>query len=90
MKHSPVRDNAIQLAALVVAPALGYLIHGWTGALAGLLLFVVVILFMVRQKMARAQEIGKAQRAARIAGASPWSNAPGDLAPGRDNTANGA
>ena len=90
MKHNPVRDNAIQLAALVIAPALGYWIHGWPGAVAGLLLFVVLIVFMVRQKMAKAQEIGKAQRAARLAGASPWSKAPDDPAPGSDNPANGS
>lgn len=90
MKRSPVRDNALQLAALIVAPTLGYLVRGWPGALAGFALFVVVILFMVRQKMAKAQEIGKAQRAARLAGASPWSNGPGDPAPGSDNTADGS
>ena len=82
MKHNPVRDNVVQLAALVAAPALGYLIRGWTGAFAGFLVFVVLILFLVRHKMGRAQEIGKAQRAARLAGASPWSNTPDDLAAG--------
>jgi hypothetical protein len=65
VKRSPIRDNLIQLAALVVAVALGYWFYDWTGAAAGFLLFAVLILLTVRRKMARAQEIGKAQRAAR-------------------------
>ena len=71
MNHNPIRDNVIQFTALVVAIALGYLVRGWTGAAAGFLLFAVLILLIVRHKMARAQEVGKAQRAARLASASP-------------------
>jgi len=44
VKHNPVRDNIVQLAALIAAPALGYVIRGWAGAFAGFLLFVVLIL----------------------------------------------
>ena len=66
MKRNPSRDNAIQFAALAAAVALGYVIRGWTGAAAGLVLFAVLILLTVRHKMAKAQEIGKAQRAARL------------------------
>jgi uncharacterized protein (DUF58 family) len=90
VKRSPIRDNVIQLAALVGAVALGYVIRGWTGAAVGFLLFAVLILLIVRHKMARAQEIGKAQRAARLAGATPWSNTPEDLTAGNDNPANGS
>jgi uncharacterized protein (DUF58 family) len=90
VKHNPVRDNIVQLAALIAAPALGYVIRGWAGAFAGFLLFVVLILFLVRHKMARAQEIGKAQRAARLAGASPWSSTPDDRTAGRDSVASGS
>jgi hypothetical protein len=42
-----------------------------------------LILFIVRHKMARAQEIGKVRRAARLASASPWSNTPDDLTSGK-------
>ena len=70
MKRNPVRDNLIQLGALVGAVALGYKIHGWVGAVAGFFVFAVVILFIVRHKMAKVQEIGKAQRAARLASAN--------------------
>ena len=87
MKRNAIRDNVIQLVALVAAVALGYLIRGWAGAAGGFLLFSVLILLTVRHKMARAQEIGKAQRAARLASAAPWSNAPDDLTAGNDNTA---
>jgi uncharacterized protein (DUF58 family) len=66
VKRSPIRDNVIQFAALVGAVALGAVIGGWTGAAAGFVLFAVLILLIVRHKMARAQEIGKAQRAARL------------------------
>jgi uncharacterized protein (DUF58 family) len=84
VKRNPVRDNVIQLAGLVAAVALGYVIGGWPGAAVGFLLFAVLIMLSVRHKMAKAQEIGKAQRAARLAGASPWSNTPDDTAAGND------
>ena len=71
MNRNPVRDNVIQLASLVVAVALGYVIRGWAGAAIGFVLFAVLILLIVRHKMARAQEIGKAQRAARLAESCP-------------------
>jgi uncharacterized protein (DUF58 family) len=87
VKRNPVRDNVIQLGALVAAVALGYAIHGWAGAVAGFVLFAVLILLVVRHKMAKVQEIGKAQRAARLASASPWSSVP-DLAAGNDHTGN--
>lgn len=89
VKRNPVRDNVIQLAALVVAVALGYLIGSWTGAAVGFLLFAVLIMLTVRHKMAKAQEIGKAQRAARLAGAPPWSNTPDDVA-GSNDKSNGS
>gem|GEM_PF-2262595 len=90
MKRNPVRDNVIQLSALVAAVALGYVIGDWIGAALGFLLFVVLILLTVRHKMAKAQEIGKAQRAARLAGATPWSSTPDDIAAGSDNTPKGS
>lgn len=90
MKGNPIRENVIQLGGLAAALALGYLIHGWSGAVGGFLLFAVLILFIVRHKMARAQEIGKVRRAARLASASPWSNTPDDLTSGNDNTVNGS
>ena len=86
MKRNPIRDNVIQFAALVAAVALGYVIRGWTGAAVGFLLFAVLIMITVRHKMAKAQEIGKAQRAARLAGASPWSSTPDDTAAGNEST----
>ena len=76
MNRNPVRDNVIQLAALVLAVGLGYLIRGWAGAAIGFLLFAILILLLVRHKMARAQEIGKAQREARLASASPVADHP--------------
>jgi uncharacterized protein (DUF58 family) len=89
LKRNPIRDNVIQFAALVAAVALGYVIGGWAGAAAGFVLFAVLILLIVRHKMAKAQEIGKAQRAARLAGSSPWSNTPDDVA-GNDSTSSGS
>ena len=88
MKRSSIRDNVVQLAALVAAVALGYAFRGWAGAAAGFLLFAVLILLIVRHKMGRAQEIGKAQRAARLASASPRSKTSNDLPAGNDNGAN--
>ena len=61
------KENAIQFAGLVLALVGGYLIHGWTGILAGFVLFAVAIVVRVRFKMGKAQEIGKAQSAARHA-----------------------
>ena len=71
MKRNAIRDNVIQLAALVVLVALGYVVRGWAGAAVGFLLFAVLIVLTVRHKMARAQEIGKAQRAARLNDQTP-------------------
>lgn len=94
MKRNPVRDNVIQFAGLVAAVALGYVIGGWTGiggwsgAAVGFLFFAVLMMLNVRHKMAKAQEIGKAQRAARLAGASPWSSTPDDTAAGNESTPN--
>ena len=76
MNRNPIRDNVIQLAALVAAVALGYVVRGWAGAAAGFLLFAVLILLLVRHKMARAQKIGNAQRAARLASASTVTHDP--------------
>jgi heme exporter protein D len=61
------RENVIQITGLVLAMAGGYLIWGWAGVPAGFVLFAVAIVVRVRYKMAKAQEIGKQQRAAREA-----------------------
>ena len=71
MKRNAIRENVLQLAGLVVAVTLGYLIRGWVGAAAGFALFAVLIVLAVRHKMARAQEIGKAQSAARRSSSQP-------------------
>jgi hypothetical protein len=76
VKKNPIRDNVIQFAALVVAVCLGYRVGDWPGAAAGFLLFAVLILLIVRHKMAGAQEVGKARRAARLASASPVVDDP--------------
>ncbi|MEP7192105.1 MAG: hypothetical protein ABI903_04495 [Actinomycetota bacterium] len=61
------RENVIQITGLVVAVVGGFLIWGWAGVPVGFLLFAVAIVVRVRFKMGKAQEIGRAQRAAREA-----------------------
>ena len=61
------RENAFQVAGLLIAVIGGFVVWDWAGVLVGFLLFTVAIVIRVRFKMAKAQEIGKQRKAERDA-----------------------